>query len=396
MKRVRIMSTKATLAERDLRIKRTREAMETAGLDGLLVPGTDHMWTGRGYFRYFTNFHLWGHDALILIPVDDDPVMSITSYGVASYVQDNGWIKDTRACCNLCDFTPNIIDAINEKGLSKSKFGIAGLDWILPVGPYQNLRNKLPDAEFVKADELLDRVRLVKSPLEIKQMYEFWDVSKAAMERFVEVLEPGKTGWELAAEAVHVMRAGGAGVCEFTTLSDGNVRGTPKDVPVKYNDILKYHMETCGPSGHYSELTVVPQFRDKTELENKLMKSELKAYDAIIEIAKPGVRLSELAHAFESVLREDGWKFGPPLNHNDFHGMGMDVVEQPFWDEKLSTPGGPEDWALPEGIVLCYHPARSVIPEVTQTGICDALLITSKGGERLSRDWSFEWRPMKI
>jgi Xaa-Pro aminopeptidase len=370
--------------------------MEEAGLKGLLVAGKGHMWTGRGYFRYFTDFHLWGHDALILIPLDDDPVLSITSYGVASYVEDAGWIKDTRASCNLCDPSENIIEAITEKGLSKGKLGIAGFDWILPAGPFHNLKRKLPNNEFIKSDELLDRIRMVKSPLEIKQMYEFWDISKTAMERFVEVLEPGKTGWELAAEACKVMRAGGAGVCEFITLSDGNVRGTPKDVKVKFDDVLRYHMETCGPSGHYSELSVICAFRKKTELENKLMASELKAYDAIMDIAKPGVRLGELAKVFEEVLLEDGWKFGPPLNHNDWHGMGMDVVEKPYWDEKLSTPGGKDDWELPEGTVLCHHPARQVIPEVTKTGICDAFIITSKGGERLSRDWLLDWRPMKI
>ena len=92
------MVTKATLAERDDRLKRTRKAMEDAGLEGHLVAGKGHMWTGRGYFRYFTNFHSWGHDALILIPLDDDPVLSITSYGVARYVEDSGWLNDTRAC----------------------------------------------------------------------------------------------------------------------------------------------------------------------------------------------------------------------------------------------------------------------------------------------------------
>ena len=88
------MVTKANLAERDDRFRRTRKAMEEAGLDGLLVAGNGHMWTGRGYFRYFTDFHLWGHDALILIPLDDEPTLSITSYGVASYIDDSGWIKE--------------------------------------------------------------------------------------------------------------------------------------------------------------------------------------------------------------------------------------------------------------------------------------------------------------
>ena len=117
---------------------------------------------------------------------------------------------------------------------------------------------------------------------------------------------------------------------EFILLNEAGLHGPPRDVPVKCDDILEYHMEICGPSGHYSEITVNCAYREPTELESKLMDAELKAYDAIKEIAKPGIRISELAQTFEKVLLDDGWKFGPPKNHFDFHGQGQDVVERPW------------------------------------------------------------------
>ena len=365
--------------------------MESAGLEGLLIAGKGHMWTGRGYIRYFTDFHMWGHDALLLLPLDGDPVMTVTSHGVASMVENLGWVKDTRGECNLCDYSPQIIEAINEKGLKNSKLGIAGMDWILPVGVYQRLQKSLPNIEFVNADELLDRVRMVKSPLEIQQIHELWDLSKKAMERFVEVLEPGKTGWELATEACKVTRDGGAPE-ELVFLNESGVQGPPQDIPVKCDDVLQYHMEICGPSGHYSEITVMCAYREPNGLESKLMDSELKAYAAIKEMAKPGVRISELANTFNTALLEDSWKFGQPKKHADFHGQGMDVVERPLWDE--SHPCDQEDWELPAGTVLCYHPARTMIPAVPKTGICDDIVITSNGAERLSGDWELRWRRM--
>ncbi len=365
--------------------------MESAGLDGLIVAGKGHMWTGRGYIRYFTDFHMWGHDALLLLPLDGEPMMTATSHGLANMVKEIGWVKDVRGECNLCDYSPQMIEAINEKGLKNSRLGIAGMDWILPAGVYHRLQKNLPDVEFANSDELLDRVRMTKSTLEIKQYRELWDLSKKAMERFLEVLEPGKTGWELAAEACKVTRDGGAPE-ELVFLHEPGVQGPPRDVPVKCDDVLLYHMEVCGPSGHYSEISVNCAYREPTEPELKLMDSELKAYEAILDMARPGVRISELGKTFDATLLEDGWKFGPPMQHAEFHGQGMDVVERPLWDDSL--PCDQEDWELTAGTVLCYHPSKTMIPALPRTGICDDIVITSKGAERLSGDWELRWRRM--
>ena len=74
------MTTKATLAERDLRYQRLYEAMQAAGLDAMLVAGKGHWWTGRGYIRYLTDFHLWGHDGILLIPVHGEPALTLSSH----------------------------------------------------------------------------------------------------------------------------------------------------------------------------------------------------------------------------------------------------------------------------------------------------------------------------
>ena len=82
------------------------------------------------------------------------------------------------------------------------------------------------------------------------------------------------------------------------------------------------------------------------------------------------------------------------MQHAEFHGQGMDVVERPLWDDSL--PCGQEDWELPAGTVLCYHPSKTTIPAVPRTGICDDIVITSKGAERLSGDWDLRWRDLYL
>jgi hypothetical protein len=91
------MATTASLVERDLRFQRLRAAMAAAGLDALIVAGKGHWWTGRGYLRYLTDFHLWGHDALLLLPFNGEPALTITSPALAVKITNRGWIDDAGA-----------------------------------------------------------------------------------------------------------------------------------------------------------------------------------------------------------------------------------------------------------------------------------------------------------
>ncbi|HBY96013.1 MAG TPA: hypothetical protein DEP84_19005 [Chloroflexi bacterium] len=383
------MGTIADIAERDMRFRRIREEMAREGLEALIVAGKGHWWTGRGYIRYLTDFHLWGHDGLILLPLSGEPVMTLTSYAVAERIANRGWISDVRGDVYLA---PKLIAAMKEKGFTKGKVGIAGLRWVMPAGAYLALTEALPNVNFVSADNVIDRVRRVKSPLEIRQIRELWTLSKAAMERFVEVVVPGKSQRELAAEASKVVLTGG-GRDILVFISEGAMPSNPpQDVPVRCDDILSYHMEICGESGHWSEITVTCAYREPTELELKLMDSELRAYEEIRKMAKPGARLSDMANTFERALIEDGWALGEPTEHFDFHGQGMDTIEYP-WYAADKNWGDSQDTELEAGMVFSYHPRRNVIPAVGRgTGINEDILITEHGVERLSGDWDLRWR----
>jgi Xaa-Pro aminopeptidase len=385
------MGTQADLAERDRRLQRTREAMERAGLAALLVAGKGHWWTGRGYLRYFTDFHMWGHDGLLLIPLNGEPMMTFSSYAVAERIAKRGWITDTAGDVYIA---PKIVEAMKAKGLVQGKVGVAGYRFIIAAGTYQYLQEALPDVDFVSADDLMDRLRMIRSSLEVQQIRELWTLSKAAMERFVEILEPGQTQRELAAEASRVALAGGArDILVFIGERPDDI-DPPRDVPLRCNDIVRYHMEILGEGGHWSEITVNCAFRQPTELELKLMDSELRAYAEIRQQAKPGVRLSDLAATFERVLREDGWELGPPTTHFDFHGQGMDTIERP-WFAAEAEWGQSQDWPLEAGMVFSYHPKRKVKPAVPWgTGINEDILITPNGVDRLSGDWDLRWRVM--
>jgi len=385
------MTTRATLAERDLRYQRLRAAMAVAGLDAMLVAGKGHWWTGRGYFRYLTDFHLWGHDGLLLMPSVGEPALTLTSSAVAAKIAARGWVEDADGDVFL---VPRTAATITNRRLAHGRIGIAGMRQIVGAGVLAELREALPHAELLEADELLDRVRMIRSELEIQQIRELWILAKACMERFVEIVTPGKTGLSLAAECSRVALEGGARDLLVFIGEDPRKRGVPDDTPLRCDGILSYHMEICGPSGHWCELTVTCAYREPTELEQRLIESELRAYDAIRAAARPGATLPALAAIFERTLVEDGWELGAPTRHFDMHGQGLDTIERP-WYAAEQPWGGSQSWPLELGMTFSYHPHRNVAPDVLWgTGINEDILITSTGAERLSGDWNLRWRRM--
>ncbi len=383
--------TKADLNERDARLRRTRAALARQGLDALLVAGKGHWWTGRGYIRYFTDFHLWGHDGLLLLPLDAEPALTLSSAAVAQRIADRGWVTDTRGDVYV---VPRMADAITERGLTRARIGIAGLRFILSAGSYAELRRLLPDVTFVDADDIIDRIRMIKSPLEIAQEYELWDMAKAAMQHFGELVRHarGVSQRDIAAEATKQLWASGARDLLVFIGESPRASDPPEDVPLRCDDKVRFHLEICGPSGHWCEITINCAFRPPSEVERRLMEDELLAFEEVRRVAKPGARLSDMAATFNRVLTEQGWDLGEPTSHFHFHGQGMDTIERP-WFAQQAPWGQSQDWVLEAGLVLSYHPRRHVLPKgCWSTGINEDILITDHGAERLSIDWNHRWR----
>ena len=127
----RVMATAATIAERDERFARVRAAMAERELDALVVAGKGHWWTGRGYVRYLTDFHLWAHDALLVFPASGDPALAVTSYAVAGLVAERGWVTDTGGDVFL---VPRTVRSLEDRSLTRGRIGLVGREWVLPAG----------------------------------------------------------------------------------------------------------------------------------------------------------------------------------------------------------------------------------------------------------------------
>lgn len=386
------MKSKLPIAERDNRIASLQRAAVRADIDALLIAGKGHYWTGRGTIRYLTDFHLWAHDALLLLPVNGAPAMTVNSHGVAQRVAGRGWVEDVRGDYRL---VRGIADAVREKGLAHSRIGLVGFEWILPAGIRDGLQAALPEVSFLPGDDIFNTVRAIKSPLEIEQCRQLWPVMRAAMESFRNALAPGVTQQEAVAAAVRTATAMGVREVLAFIGESPDEYDPPENIPMRCDDVVRIHLEICGESGHWCERTMTFSNRDTTVQEHSLQRAEIQAFEAVRQAALPGHTLAEISNVFVEAMAQHGYVASGSSAHFDFHGQGLDAIEYP-WFSSHDPKGTFGDALLQEGQVLSYHPRR---PYIGVSGwlpdIHDNILIEKSGAARLSGDWGFEWQKMK-
>jgi Xaa-Pro aminopeptidase len=360
-------------------------------LDALVVAGKGHWWTGRGYLRYLTDFHLWGHDGLLVLPLEGEPGLTLTSPAVAAKIAARGWVSDAGGDVYLVGRTR---DLLIERGLERGRIGLVGERAIMGAGVRDELVASMSDARCSRADELFDRVRAVKSVLELEQERELWALVLGAMDRFQQTVAAGVMANEIAAEITRPLWAAGArDILIFMGESPDDV-GLPKPVALRCDGKTRFHLEVCGPSGHWCEVTINLAWTAPTRSEAQLMAAEIEAFERIRALARPGRRLSRLAAEFEATMREHGFTIEGTTDHFDFHGQGMDTIEYP-WHAQRPPWGQSQDWELEAGMVFSYHPRRKLAGyDGWGTGLNEDIVITESGAERLSGGWDQSWRPM--
>jgi len=382
------MTTMLTSEEMARRTHALRAAMQTHGFDALLVAGKGHWWTGRGYLRYLTDFHLWGHDGMLLLPGAGEPGLVLTSPAVARRIGDRGFVRDVRGDFTL---TPTMSAMLRDAALTGGAIGVVGYDWILPAGRLEALREALPRARFVSADRLFDDVRAVKSPLELAQARELWPVMHAATDAFEAALRPGQTRQAVAAEALRAaFERGARDVLVFVGEDPGDLN-PPTDAVLRCDDVVRVHLEICGANGLWCERTLMLPFRAPTPAEIAIETAEIDAFAAVRAAGRPGTTLRALMDVYEAALGDHGFRVTAPSHHFDLHGQGLDAIEYPR-TSSADPQGTHPEVELREGMVFSYHPFRPVTPpEVWGPDLHDNVAVTAEGLERLGGDWDLRW-----
>jgi Xaa-Pro aminopeptidase len=319
------------------RLAKTRQRVEDAGLDGLLVVSQYNR-------RYLTGFTPTDHDVTEsagLALVTRGSLALITSTFALNGIEDE--VKPSEAAVMLTDgdFPWNVVArALRDEGGVK-RLGFEE-EWI-SYRRYAEFQKALGEVvELVPTGDLIERVRATKDDAEIAAMRRAADVANRAFAALLGELRVGMTERQIAAQLERLMIDLGAEGPSFPTIVGGGPGGAlphwvPGDRPVQAGEPLLIDFG-CRVDGYCSDLTRTICIGDPDAKLVEIYGIVRAAQDAGLEALRSGIRRGrEVDAAARKVIEDAG--YGKEFMHSLGHGVGLAVHELPVVSRvRVSTP----------------------------------------------------------
>jgi ectoine hydrolase len=340
-----------------------RRAAAERGLDGLVV------WSRGGGpvdmsadLAYLANFYTQqpfiadhvgigtarSHGALVL-PVDGPAVLVVD---IPWWRKDLVVADDVRPGNEVVALTA---DALKTSGLWGGKVGVVGLSH-MTASAYLGFAGSAGPTELVRADDLVERLRIRKSPAEVEAMRAAITLGSAAVGAAFEAVVPGATEADAAAEAAYVVAKAGGAWYDAPCGSGPNAhfftwaRMPSWDArrPLMPGDA--FHMDSYGAfGGYYWDFGRVRVVGDEpSTVQRRMMDANIDIVRAVCEAIRPGIRACDAHAAGAAVAAErpiwvelnalEGETEGfPALGHGI--GMGWEGPWIAPGDETVLEPG---------------------------------------------------------
>ena len=238
-------------------------------------------------------------------------------------------------------------------------------------------KKTLPRRKLISAAALLGRLRAQKAEWEIERMQEAQRIAETAYAELLrdKVIRAGMTERALMAELVYRLFRAGADKLSFDPIvvsgpNSSKPHGVPGDRALQRGDFITLDFG-CIKDGYCSDMTRTIALGEATEEMRRVYDVVLRAKEAGIAAARPGVKGCDVHNAAAAIIAQAG--FGEYFGHGFGHGIGLAVHEGP------SASAGNND-ALPENAVISAEPGI-YLPGRFGVRIEDVIVL-QKGGTR--------------
>jgi Xaa-Pro aminopeptidase len=373
-------------AELERRWTAVRAAMTAQKIDVLVMQNSNEF--SGGYVKWFTDMPS-GNGTMTTVVFPKDDLITIVAPGpfgidVTPPPGDpvRRGVKRFLASPNFmgASFT-NALDLDNvDKAMAEYSGATIGLvaQGSMSHALGEHLKHgKLGNARFVDATELVDTIMVIKSDEEIALIRATAQLQDRAMRAAFDTIKPGMRDIEVTAVAETYTHNAGA---EYGLLMGASspigqsVMIQPRHLQnrvVKEGDQFVLLVETTGPGGFFCEIGRTCVLGKATQAMKDEFAFARAAQDFTIKMLKPGASCAEVWNAYNDFMAENG---RPKENRLYCHGQGYHLVERPLvrFDETMP---------IAARMNIAVHPMYH--SKDTYTWICDNVLVTENGAERL-------------
>jgi len=366
-------------AEYERRIAALQSRMAAAGQDALLLTTAADVFYVTGFLTRF-----WESPArpwYMVIPATGAPVAVIPAIGAD--LMGRCWIEDIRVWPapdprddGVSLLAQTLSDLVPEGGAIAVPMGLE-TQLRAPLADFVCVQRRIGDRKIVDGTDTLQRVREVKSDLEVAAIRESCAIAGRVFDRVPEFARAGVPlsqvfrDFQIAllqegADWVSYV-AGGAGPGGY-----GDVISPADDRPLQAGDVLMLDTGAVR-NGYFCDFdrnySVGPPDAETAKAQEALW----QATEVAIKELRPGMRACDVHTVLADALTDHGTQ---PLGGRLGHGLGVTLTEWPSFTQLDETE-------LVAGMVLTLEPGGEIAP-----GRClvheENILLTDHGAELLS------------
>jgi Xaa-Pro aminopeptidase len=344
------------------KILQLRSRLKKNGLDGIIV-------TKQVNVSYLTNSFLT--DSCLLITKKEN--FLITDF---RYMTEAQRLKDMTVHKREHPMVDELAALIRSLRLRRVGFESRAISYNF----YIQIHKKLKQASLVATHDIVEEIRLIKNPQELRIIRQALRISKRTYARVKRILKPGRSEKVIAREIDIFIRAqGGDGVAFSTIVASGSNAAKPH--AVAGTRVLRRHEPIIVDlgvrlSGYSSDLTRTFSLGKMNPTFHTIYTIVRNAQDRAIAHIKPGRLISEIDRTARDVIARAG--YGEQFGHALGHGVGREIHESPSICKTAER-------RLRPNMVFTVEPAI-YIPRWGGIRIEDMVRVTQEGCEVLSRD----------
>lgn len=324
-----------SLAERDRRYAAVRKQMAARSLDAIVLWGWPTMWDFyTANARYLSSIGGNAEFNVVIFPAVGEPTSIVQAPTVLDgWRAAQNWVSDIRPRSKT--WAHSVGSRIKELKLERGKIGMDGLagpldpDGWLPQAVYGELVALLRDASFVSLDDMLEKVRAIKSEEELGILRKAAALGDLMLSTCRETARPGVKECEVYAAMMQTMVANGG---EEPTLFLWNCDRYPYPHPFRVpttrkmekGDLIICEMHPKF-GGYFTHVERTYCLGEPEQEQLEIYEGCLAAYRCGLEHFGPGKTISTALMAVKDEIDARGLA----ICEAGIHGHGLASLEYP-------------------------------------------------------------------